>query len=197
MEQMISIIISIVLGVLLGRFSGLPFTYTSEFIQMGLYLLLFFVGLDIGRSDDLLRIFRRMGSEAVIVPLLVIVGSILGGVLAGLVFGYNWNEGAALGSGMGWYSLSGVIIEPYSSELSAIAFLSNIFREVIAIATVPIIASKIGFLPSIAAPAAGAMDTVLPIISKATDQTTTIIAFFTGTILSFSIPILVQFFIAL
>ena len=65
-EQMISIIISIVLGILLGRYSGLPFTYTSEFIQIGLYLLLFFVGLDIGRSDDLLRIFRRMGSEAAV-----------------------------------------------------------------------------------------------------------------------------------
>ncbi len=194
---MISIIISILLGMLVGRFSGLPFTYTSEIIQVGLFMLLFLVGLDIGRSDDLLRIFRRMGKEAVVVPALIVLGSIVGGVIVGILFGYSWNEGAALGSGMGWYSLSGVIIEPYSSELSAIAFMSNIVREVIGIAIVPIIALKVGFLSSVSVPGAGAMDTVLPIISKATNQKTTIIAFFTGTILSFLIPILVQFFIAL
>lgn len=194
---MISIVLSIVLGMLVGRFSGLPFTYTSEIIQAGLFLLLFLVGLDIGRSDDLLRIFRRMGKEAVVVPALIVIGSVVGGVIIGVVFGYSWNEGAALGSGMGWYSLSGVIIEPYSSELSAIAFMSNIVREVIGIAIVPIIAVKLGFLSSVSVPGAGAMDTVLPIISKATNQKTTIIAFFTGTILSFLIPILVQFFIAL
>ena len=194
---MISIIISILLGMLVGRFSGLPFTYTSEIIQVGLFMLLFLVGLDIGRSDDLLRIFRRMGKEAVVVPALIVLGSIVGGVIVGILFGYSWNEGAALGSGMGWYSLSGVIIEPYSSELSAIAFMSNIVREVIGIAIVLIIALKVGFLSSVSVPGAGAMDTVLPIISKATNQKTTIIAFFTGTILSFLIPILVQFFIAL
>lgn len=43
---------------------------------------------------------------------------------------------------MGWYSLSGVIIEKYNQELAVIAFLSNIFREVLGIAIVPIAAKK-------------------------------------------------------
>lgn len=194
---MLAIIISIVLGILVGRFSGFEFAFSSSLIEIGLYVLLFFVGMDIGKSDDLFRIFRRIGKDAVIIPLLVIGGSIVGGIAIGLIFGYTWNEGAALGSGMGWYSLSGVILEPYSKELSAIAFMSNIMREVISMATVPLVVKIFGSLSGIAEPAAGAMDTVLPIISKATDQKTTILAFFTGTILSFSIPILVQFFIGL
>ncbi|MDO5718124.1 MAG: lysine exporter LysO family protein [Tissierellia bacterium] len=194
---MISIILSIIGGFLVGRYSGIDFIHCSDMIQVGLYILFFFVGLDMGRNKDILRIFRRMGSEAIFIPILIALGSVLGGILSGIVFGYPWNQGAALGSGMGWYSLSGVIIEPYSKELAAIAFLSNIVREVIAIIFVPFIAANIGFFAAVSVPGAGAMDTVLPIISRSTDQKTTIISFFTGSILSFLIPILVQFFISL
>lgn len=173
---MLTIILSIIFGLIIGYFIG-PMSFTASGIEILLCALLFLVGLDLGRSDDLLRIFRRMGKETIFIPLLTIIGSILGGVVAGFVFGYNFFEGAALGSGMGWYSLSGVIIEKYNQELAVIAFLSNIFREVLGIAIVPIAAKKISYLSSIPIAGAGAMDTVLPIISKNTDNKTTIIAF--------------------
>lgn len=190
---MLTIILSIIFGLIIGYFIG-PMSFTASGIEILLCALLFLVGLDLGRSDDLLRIFRRMGKETIFIPLYN-NRVYFGGVVAGFVFGYNFFEGAALGSGMGWYSLSGVIIEKYNQELAVIAFLSNIFREVLGIAIVPIAAKKISYLSSIPIAGAGAMDTVLPIISKNTDNKTTIIAFFTGAILSASIPILVQFFI--
>lgn len=194
---MIRIFIVILIGFVTGIVTKFDTSFTGDLIQIGLYVMMFFIGLDMSDSESLLRIFRRLGLKAGMLPILIICGSVVGGVITGLLFGYSWNEGAAIGSGMGWYSLSGVIIEPYSQELSAIAFMSNIFREVIAIGLVPFVALHIGHSESIAVPAAGAMDTVLPIIARSTDQNSTILGFFSGTILSLSIPFLVSFFINL
>ena len=85
----------------------------------------------------------------------------------------------------------------YSSELSALAFISNVTREIIAILLIPIIAKHIGFVESIAPAGATAMDTSLPVVSKSTDSTTVIISFITGMVLSFAVPILVPIMINL
>lgn len=98
---------------------------------------------------------------------------------------------------MAWYSLSAIMITPYSKELSVLAFLTNVCREVFAIVLIPLVAKYIGSEEAIAPSGATAMDTTLPIISKATDARTAIIAFITGFILTLSVPILVTLLLSL
>lgn len=65
------------------------------------------------------------------------------GMIAGKFLGWSMAEGAAVGAGFGWYSLSGVIIsEIHSVALGTIAFLSNVIREVSAIIIIPLLARR-------------------------------------------------------
>ena len=195
----VSIIFSVILGILAGYLFKEQelISYSDYFIDFGLCVLLLLVGIDIGKNKDVLKKIKEIGFKFLLVPLLIIIGSIIGSALGGAIVGLNFNESSAVGAGLGWYTLSSMLLMDYSSELSAIAFTSNVIREIIAIISVPIIAKYIGYIESIAPCGATAMDTSLPIISKSTDTITTVIAFITGIILSFSVPILVPILISL
>ena len=131
------------------------------------------------------------------VPFVVAAGSIFGAMLVGIFAGYAPNESAAIGSGFAWYTLAPIIIAPYSAEISAVAFLSNVTREVTAILMIPFIAHKIGYLEAVSTTGAAGMDTLLPVVSKATDPKTAIICFVNGVVLTMLVPVLVSFFIQL
>ena len=192
------ILAAVALGMVAGIFLPDGFsTFNGYIMDLGLCALLFFVGIDLGRSEDIVPKIKRLGLKILLVPLAIALGSITGGVLAGLLLGYAWNEGAAVASGLAWYSLAPILIAPYSSELSAVAFLSNVIREVVAVIMIPFVARKIGYFEAVAPTAAAGMDTLLPIVSKETDSTTAIVCFVSGVVLSFSVPFLVSFFIAL
>lgn len=190
------IIGAVVLGTVVGLFVPDSFYgMTDHLLTIGLCLLLFFVGIDIGKNKNVMHEIRKTGRLFFIVPIGVALGSIIGALGIGLVLGYPMNESGAIGSGFGWYTLSSIIIAPYSSELSVLAFLTNVIREVFAIALIPIIAKRIGFMEAIAPAGATAMDTTLPIISRNTNGETAILSFSTGLILSTLVPILVPLFL--
>jgi uncharacterized membrane protein YbjE (DUF340 family) len=180
-------------GVALGFFL-LPrwvLDYTDLIIDIGLMLLLFFVGIDIGMNRSVFGRIRNMGLKIILLPIMIIVGSILGAAIAGTLLGMPFNESGAVGAGLGWYTLSSILMANYSNELSTLAFIANVVREVMAFIIIPLVAKKIGFLGAIAPAGATAMDTGLPIISRATDSETAILAFITGAICTFSVPIIV------
>ncbi|ACB86041.1 lysine exporter LysO family protein [Natranaerobius thermophilus] len=166
-------------------------------------MLLFGVGLDLGMSRSVFENITNQGIKFLILCLATPLGVVFGTVLAGVVLALftdfiTWNEGAALASGFGWYSLSAVIIsEVHSPLLGAVGFLANIFREILAIIFTPIIAKYLGGVVSIAPGGATTMDVTLPIISKSAGKEFIPIAFFNGLILSLLVPILVNFFVAL
>lgn len=192
------IILAVVIGIFTGKFFvGEAVGLISSFMDIGLCALLFFVGIDIGKNKDVLKQIKEIGVKAISTPILVALGSIVGAIFCGILFDYNINESAAIGAGFGWYSLSAIIIAPYSSELSALSFMTNVSREILAIISIPFVAKYIGYNEAVAPAGATAMDTTLPIISKATDGKTAIIAFVTGLILSILVPILVPIFIVL
>lgn len=194
----LKILFSVAFGITTGRFlSSYSIGFLGTLMDIGLCALLFFVGIDIGKNKDIFNQMKDIGIKAISTPLLIAAGSIIGSIVAGIFLGYSMNESAAIGSGFGWYSLSAIIIAPYSSQLSALSFITNVSREIIAIICIPLVAKYIGYTEAIAPAGATAMDTVLPIISKATDGKTAVISFITGLILSVLVPILVPFFIAL
>lgn len=193
------ILISVTLGALVGFFF-IPegfLKYIGTIMDIGLCALLFFVGTDLGRNKEIFSQMKEIGVKVIGLPFIVALGSIFGAILAGLIFGYSPTESAAVGSGFAWYTLSPIIIAPYSAELSAVAFLANVTREVVAILFIPVIAQKIGYLEAVSTTGAAGMDTLLPVVSKATDSRTAIICFINGVVLTMLVPILVSFFIQL
>ncbi len=195
--------IGIILSVILGIFFGL-FLFPQSLVQhigiiidLGLCILLFFVGIDIGRNKDVVNQIKESGLKILLIPIMVAVGSIVGGIIGGFILGLPPNESGAIGAGFGWYSLSAILLSKYSAETGAIAFITNVWREIIALMIIPYIAKYIGKLESIAPAGATAMDTTLPIISKVTDGKTALIAFVTGVVLTILVPIIVPIIISL
>ena len=196
----LKIFLSVILGTVIG-YLFLPESIGSSIgiiIDIGLMVLLFFVGMDIGKQKDVFEKVKKMGFKILLVPFGVIVGSVVGGMVAGIVLRMPLNEAGAVGAGLGWYTLSSTILlaENYV-ELSALAFLANVFREILALITIPLIAKYIGNLESVSAAGATAMDTSLPVISKSTDPQTTIIAFVTGVICTTSVPLILPIILKL
>lgn len=190
------IILAVALGTVAGLFLPDDFYATTDtLLTIGLCLLLFFVGIDIGKNKNVFRDIKKTGALFFLTPIAITVGSLLGAIIIGMMLGYPINESGAIGSGLGWYTLSSIIIAPYSSELSVLAFLTNVMREVFAIALIPIIAKRVGFIEAIAPAGATAMDTTLPIISSNTSSETAILSFSTGLILSVIVPIIVPLFL--
>lgn len=195
----VKILLAVGLGILFGLFI-FPVnmaTYMSTFISIGLCILLFFVGIDIGRQENISKKVKELGLKVLLVPLMIALGSIIGSMFGGAILGMPINQAGAIGAGFGWYSLSAIELAKHSAQLGTLAFITNVCREIIAIIIIPIIAKYIGKLESIAPAGATAMDTTLPIISKATDGNVAVISFITGVSLSLLVPILVPFFMIL
>lgn len=195
----IKILLAVVLGILFGLFifpQALA-VHMGTLISLGLCILLFFVGIDIGRQENIVEKIKELGLKVLLVPIMVAVGSIVGAVLASTIIGLPFNEAGAIGAGFGWYSLSAIELAKHSAQLGTLAFLTNVIREIIAIIAIPLVAKYIGKLESIAPAGATAMDTTLPIISKATDGNVAVVSFITGVSLSLLVPILVPFFMML
>ena len=78
-----------------------------------------------------------------------------------------------------------------NAELGSLAFLTNVFREIIAILIIPFVAKYVGHLESVSVAGATAMDTLLPVINKSTSPDVSVIAFFSGITLTTAVPFLV------
>ncbi|GAB6137108.1 LysO family transporter [Halanaerobaculum tunisiense] len=199
--MLLAIIIVIILGILLGYF-WLPSLWISSLAEISnllLAILLLGVGIDIGSNQDLLHKLKKLGVKVLLIPLLIAIGSIVGAIISGSLLGLPLNETSAVGAGFGWYSLSGVLLaEMYSAQLGALAFLTNVFREVLAIILIPMIAKLGADLVVIAPGGATTMDTTLPLISEAIDDPEiVVISFISGAVLSALVPILVPLLIKL
>ena len=141
------IVFTVALGMVLGHFV-LPdalAVHCGQIIQLGLYLLLFLVGLDLGRQEGMLSSVRQAGLRVVLVPLAVMVGTFTVTALAGLLLPLGPKDCVAAAAGFGWYSLAPTLLAPYSLTVSATAFLSNVLHELFAIVLAPIVAQRLGY----------------------------------------------------
>ena len=77
----------------------------------------------------------------------------------------------AISAGLGWYSLSGVLLtDLISAEIGTIAFLSNILREILTFLLIPVLAKYLNGYTAIAPAGATSSDTSLSILMKYTDE---------------------------
>ncbi|GMB01167.1 lysine exporter LysO family protein [Pelosinus sp. IPA-1] len=193
--KMIGCIVAAVLaGISLGWL--LPSVINSQVldnvITYVLAAMLFGVGISIGHNRRELVKIKAVGWRILLVPLAIAAGSLLGASIASLFFNMSLKEVLVVGAGFGWYSLSSVLItQLYNAELGAIAFLANVFRELMAFVLIPFLAIHVGKVVAIAPGGATTMDSTLPIIAKMTDTSTAMIAFVSGLILTTLVPFLI------
>lgn len=165
-------------------------------IKIGLCLLLVFVGIDLGLDGTVVENFKRVGIRILVFPAVVVIGTLVGAGISGMLMGLSLKESLAVGAGFGWYTLApGIIMEAGYITASAVAFLHNVMRELLSILFIPLVAQKIGFIETTGMPGAAAMDVCLPIVEKSTRSDIAVYSFVSGVTLSILVPVLVPLII--
>lgn len=192
--MMVLIVCALCLGTLVGRLGWLnDYLPLVDNLSTGLLCaLLFVVGVGLGNNKVIWRKLLRLGWRVAMIPLAVAVGSLLGALLSGFFLQMPFQDSLSVGAGFGWYSLSGLMIKELGNvQLGAIALLANCFREIVAMLLIPLIAKYLGKITAIAPGGATCMDTTMPVISKCCGESTALLGFISGSVLTALVPILV------
>ena len=190
---MIFVFIGLVaVGGMLGYFKAIEITNNilTGIVDASLYCLVFFIGIDMGLSQLTLDHLLSIGKSTIFICLGVILGSLSGAIILGLLLKYDFLFSLSVGIPMGWYSLGGIMLSKVSEELGAMAFTANLIRELFAMAFVPLIGTLMSKESAIAACGATAMDTTLPAITKGLGRQYAVTGFTCGIIISSIVPIL-------
>ncbi len=188
------IVSALVIGAVAGYvvnsvFVEFPSFWVTDFLFNGsLYLLLFVMGLAFGIDREAGAKLKSKGLKILVFPFVVAVGSIVGGLLGGLVFSLNLYGSMAVTAGYGWYTLTGPLLaQTLNAEWGALGFTTNFLRELITILSIPLI-MKVDRLAPVASGGATTMDTTLPVIVRYCGSEVLITAFSSGFILSLVAP---------
>lgn len=192
-----AIILSLIIGIVYGQFFLDPdyavhFSYLSD---IALVVLMFSVGISVGANKQVFHKIKEHHIKILIIPIGIILGSIAGGFLCSMLMNMPLNVSVAITSGLGWYSLSGVLITDLAgADLGTIAFLANLFREILSFMLIPLVAKYCNHYTAIAPAAATSEDTTLPVLIKYTSEEVVIMAVINGVICSMMVPILTNLF---
>lgn len=161
--------------------------------------LMFSVGMSIGCDSATLRSFKQLNPRLALLPFVTIAGTLAGAMASSVVLPHReLSDCLAVGSGMGYYSLSSIFITEYrGAELGTVALLANIFRELAALLLAPFLARRFGKLAPISVGGATTMDTTLPVITRSVGPEYVVVSVFHGFVTDFSVPFLVTFFCTL
>lgn len=185
-----------VLGAVLAYLGVLPEEVTEkDYSVYFLYGLMFSVGLNIGYDKKILSTLRTTKFKVILIPLGTLIGTLVGAaVMSIFIPKYNAIDCMAVGSGLGYYSLSSIFITQYKgAELGTIALVSNIIRELFVLLAAPLLVAWFGKFAPISAAGVTSMDTALPLITRFSGPEFVVIALFHGIALDVCVPFLVTF----
>lgn len=202
MKGSLIVVAFFVLGLFMGHNGCLPSWFmSSQTSFVALCALLLFVGMGIGLNPNMMRDIKSLSPRLALLPLVTILGSWMGAVVAYVVMSSDLctlfqqrslTSCLAIDSGFAYYSLSSIFITEYrGAELGTIALLANIVREMITLLLAPMLAKRFGPLAPITAGGATTMDTTLPIIAQASGQKYVALSIYHGFVTDFSVPFLV------
>ena len=92
---------AVALGMLAGYFlvPDAVVAYCGQVIDLGLYLLLFLVGMDMGRQGTVVSDIKAAGFQVLLIPVAVAVGSLAAAALAGLALEIGPKDAMAVAAG--------------------------------------------------------------------------------------------------
>lgn len=199
MRDIILIALVFAAGIILGMFNILPEGFNAgNWSEFALYALLLFVGISIGSDKESFMALRRMRGWLILIPIVSVVGSLLFSLATLLFFDeFSIREVLAVSAGMGYYSLSSIIISKLHGEtLGTIALMANLFREIFTLLVTPFLIRFTGKLTPIAAGGATSMDTTLPVVIRFSGKEYVMISIYSGVVITFLVPVLVTFFLS-
>ncbi len=161
-------------------------------IRIGLCLMLFLIGFDMGVEGTVIDHFKRAGWRVIAFPFFIMAGTLVASAICAIFLPITLREGLAIGAGFGWYSFApAAIMERGHITAGAISFMHNIIREYISVLTIPIVAKRVGYLEGMSVCGCSAMDVCLPVIERSTRSDIAVYAFISGAVQSMAVPILV------
>ena len=194
MKNSLYISLFFIAGIIFGKMSHISSIFGGKTGEYVLYLLMFLVGITIGGDKQTLQLLRRINLKILFIPIAVITGSILGAIIISLFFhNIRLRDAIALGSGVGYYSLSSVYIARLRTNLLGTeALLINLFREILTLLFTPLFVKIFGKESPIASGGATSMDTTLPVIARFSGKSYTIPALVSGTTLTVLVPLVIS-----
>ena len=183
----------VVIGFFIGLLSkdavNLPFG-ASTYI---LIALIFCVGIQLRNNGISLRevLFNKRG---IYTGFIMIITSLIGGIIAALVLNLPITQGLAISSGLGWYSLSSVVItNAWGPEFGSIAFFNDLSREIISLFVIPLFMLRYRST-AVGLAGATALDCTLPIIQRSGGIQVVPLAISFGFVTNIAPPILLALF---
>lgn len=208
MNSSLIVLALFIAGIAAGMSGAVPGSLIpTELSEWLLYALVIQIGVGLGHGGNLRKLAEGFSFRALLLPLGTIAGTLIFTALAGECLGV-WSiiDYLAVGSGMGYYSLSSVLIVDIKShsigvqaatQLGMLALLVNIIREMTALVLGPALAKLFGRYAPVAAAGVTSMDVTLPMIVQCTGQAMFPVAMMHGMVLEVSVPLLVTLFVGL
>ncbi|MGF1720508.1 lysine exporter LysO family protein [Vibrio kyushuensis] len=183
-------------GLIVGLLGLMSLHWVDTASEWILFLLLFFIGIQLRNSGLTLRQIL-INKQGMIIALVIIITSLIGGVISSYILDIDLFRALAMASGFGWYSLSGILMgDAFGPVYGGASFMLELLRELVALIMIPLlIRSKP--CTSIGYAGATAMDFTLPVIQSTGGVRCVPIAIVSGFILSLLVPILMLFFVSL
>ncbi len=197
MKASLIIVSFFVIGLILGiNFDQLAELCSGNLSRYILYVMMLSVGMGIGCDKAALKALKEQDKRALLLPLGTIVGTLLGAaVVYPLVSSIELKDTLAVASGLGYYSLSSILLTEYrGAEIGTIALLSNVIREVGTILTAPLMVRYFTKLSVISSAGAASIDTLLPIITRNSGKEFIVVAIIHGLVMEVAAPVLVTLF---
>ncbi|MCX7668121.1 MAG: lysine exporter LysO family protein [Atribacterota bacterium] len=193
------ILISLSLGILCGYWRIVPSSLLQHFhhlVDVALFVLVLGVGMELAANRRALFEVKAWGWRILFLPLSGVIGSLCVSFLSSFFLPISWPETMAIVSGFGWYSFSGALLSHLAGpHLGATAFLSNLFRELLAFLSVGVVFRYFGNWAAVALGGATSMDTTLGPIVQASEGRLGALALLSGVIHSLLVPVLLPFWI--
>ncbi|MGV2839928.1 lysine exporter LysO family protein [Vibrio cyclitrophicus] len=165
----------------------------SEWI---LFVLLFFIGIQLRNSGLTLRQIL-LNKHGMVIAVTIVITSLVGGVIAAYLLDIPLFKALAMSSGFGWYSLAGILMgDAFGPVYGGASFMLELLRELVALVLIPVLIRSYP-CTSIGYAGATAMDFTLPVIQTTGGVRFVPIAIVSGFILSLLVPILMLFFVSL
>ena len=183
----------LLVGFTTGLFGWSFLAFAGAASEYALIFLLFLVGIQLRNSGMTLRqiLINRRG---MLVSLIVVVTSLLGGALAALIAGLPVKTGMALSSGFGWYSLSGILLtDAFGPVLGSVGFFNDLAREIAAIMLIPLLINR-HRAAALGLGGATTMDFTLPVLQRSGGVSIVPAAIVHGFVLSLFAPVLIALF---
>lgn len=194
MKESFIVLFFFISGIIIGHIElvpGPPIIY-EELATWIVYFMLLSVGITMGINSQAWKVIQSLKGKILLVPLGILGGTILGAIVSWLILqDISLKDLIAIASGLGYYSLSSMLVTQFTTpDLGALTLLVNIAREIIAMTLAPLFIRLAGELGPLSV-AAASSEVCIPIIARTSGELNTILAIFSGAVLTVCVPIII------